>query len=65
MSDYMDYPFYCEEKLGDRCGKQCSVCKEGDEKRLALWKAQREFKSGQQPEKKKRRHRASSAEPKS
>ena len=28
MTIYMDYPFYCDEKLGDRCGKQCMPCKE-------------------------------------
>lgn len=30
MSDYMDYPFLCDEKLGDRCKAQCSVCKAAD-----------------------------------
>ena len=32
--DYMDYPFVCDEKLGERCKQQCAVCKEGEARRI-------------------------------
>lgn len=39
---YMDYPFLCDEKLGERCIVQCQTCKEADQKRQQKWREERE-----------------------
>ena len=42
MSIYMDYPFVCDEKTGDRCLKQCEGCRAVEQQRKetpdAYWK---------------------------
>lgn len=45
MSDhpaYMDYPFLCDEKTGDRCKAQCETCRRADSNRQEQWKRERE-----------------------
>jgi hypothetical protein len=42
MADYMDYPFLCDEKLGDRCLAQCQTCKDAQQRRQDEWRKQRE-----------------------
>lgn len=37
MSEYMDYPFLCDEKTGERCLAQCAACKAADVKRMKEW----------------------------